>query len=142
VAHPIKPIEGAAVPILERLRSICLALPQATEKLAWGEPTFRAGSGKIFAQLDNHHHGADHIAVWLPAQPGAQDVLVQAEPRRFFVPPYCGPKGWIGIRLDDDDVDWDQVAGLVEEAYRLVAPKKLVAQLEVTPVKTAPGAAG
>jgi hypothetical protein len=134
VAHPVKPVEGDAVQILERLRSICLALPQATEKLAWGEPTFRAGTGKIFAQFDNRHHGAEHVAVWLPAPPGAQDVLVQADPQRFFVPPYCGPKGWIGVRLDDGEVDWDQVAGLVEDAFRMVASKKLLAQLAaVTP---------
>jgi hypothetical protein len=132
MAHPVKPVEGAVVPILERLRAICLALPEATEKLAWGEPTFRAGSGKIFAQFDNHHHGADHVAVWLPALPGAQDVLVQSKPGRFLIPPYCGPKGWIGVRLDDDAVDWDEVAGLVEEAFRLVAAKKLIAQLEAS----------
>jgi hypothetical protein len=129
MAHPVKPVVGPAVPILERLRSVCLALPQATEKTAWGEPTFRAGGGKMFAQFDNNHHVADRIAVWLPAPPGAQDVLVQANPRRFFIPPYQGPKGWIGIRLDDEDVDWDEVAALVEEAYRFVASKKLVAQL-------------
>jgi hypothetical protein len=130
MAHPVKPIEGEVVQILGRLRSICLALPQATEKLAWGEPTFRAGGGKIFAQFDNHHHGAEHVAVWLPAPSGAQDVLIRADPRRFFVPPYCGPKGWIGVRLDDSGVDWDQVAGLVEDAFRMVASKKLLAQLD------------
>lgn len=130
MAHPVKPVEGAVTPILERLRTVCLVLPQALEKPAWGEPTFRAGTGKIFAQFDNRHHGADRIAVWLPAPPGAQDVLVQANPRRYFAPPYCGPKGWIGVRLDDDDVDWDEVAGLVEQAYRLVASKKLIAELD------------
>ncbi len=130
MAHPVKAVEGQVALILERLRSICLALPQATEKLAWGEPTFRAGGGKIFAQFDNHHHGADHVAVWLPALPGAQDVWVQADPRRFFAPPYCGVRGWIGVRLDDDGVDWDQVAGLVQDAFRLVASKKLIAQLD------------
>jgi hypothetical protein len=130
MAHPVKAIVGPVVPILERLRAICLALPEAHEKLAWGEPTFRAGSGKIFAQFDNHHHGAEHVAVWLPAPPGAQDVLVQADPRRYFIPPYCGSKGWIGVRLDDQDLDWDDVAAHVEEAFRLTAAKRLIALLD------------
>src|SRR5262249_22216365 len=75
---------GAADPI-ERLREICLALPGTTEKLAWGEPTFRVG-GKLFAQVDNHHHGAEHLGVWLAMPLGAQEGLVYAKPNRFFVP--------------------------------------------------------
>lgn len=126
--HPIKPVTGPVGPILERLRAICLALPGAEEKLAWGEPTFRAG--KMFAQFDNNHHDSGRIAVWVNAPPGAQDVLVQANPVRFFIPPYQGPRGWIGIYLDDDGVDWDEVAGVVEDGWRMVASKKLVAELE------------
>jgi hypothetical protein len=111
--------EAAAV---ARLRTICLALPEATEKIAWGEPTWRAG--KIFAQMDTHHHGADHVAVWLPAPPGVQDELVAEDPVRFFRPPYVGAKGWIGVRIDRKP-DWRVVAGLVADAYRLVAPPQL-----------------
>src|SRR3990172_9553602 len=114
--------------LLERLREICLALPEATEKIAWGEPTFRVRN-KIFAQCDNDHHGSGHFAVWCKAEPGAQEILVGADPERFFVPPYVGHKGWIGIRLDVD-IDWGVVAGLLEEGYRMTAPKRLTALLE------------
>jgi hypothetical protein len=133
MAHPIKPITAAVEPIIERLRAICLALPGAEEKLAWGEPTFRAG--KMFAQFDNNHHNAGHIAVWVNAPPGAQDVLVNAKPARFFIPPYQGKAGWIGILLDDNDVDWDEVAAVVEDGYRMVASRALVAEMETRAAK-------
>ena len=81
---------------LARLRAICLALPEATEKIAWGEPTWRV-RGKLFAQLDDHHHGADHLAVWLPAPLGEQEAMVFTDPVRFFRPPYVGPRGWVGV---------------------------------------------
>src|SRR5262245_61133385 len=86
-------------PAIDRLRAICLALPETTEKIAWGEPTFRV-RGKLFAQLDNHHHGADHIAVWLPMPLGAQEGLVYMDPVRCFVPPYVGGRGWVAVRFD------------------------------------------
>jgi hypothetical protein len=126
--HPLKrtktKAEAAAV---ERLRAICLALPGAEEKLAWGEATWRAG--KMFAQMDTHHHGAAHVAVWLPAEPGVQGALVEENPVHFFVPPYVGHKGWIGIRIDNKP-DWRVVAGLVADAYRMVAPRALAAKLD------------
>ncbi|HEU5192899.1 MAG TPA: MmcQ/YjbR family DNA-binding protein [Methylomirabilota bacterium] len=103
-----------------RLRAICLALPDTSEKVAWGEPTWRVG-GRLFAQLDNHHHGADHLAVWLPAPLGEQEALVKADPARFFRPPYVGIRGWVGVRIDGRP-SWTQVAALVEQAYRHVAP--------------------
>ena len=116
---------------LERLRRICLALPEATEKIAWGEPTFRVG-GKLFAQLDDHHHGADHFAVWLAAPLGAQEMLVYADPERYFVPPYVGRRGWVGVRLDGRVV-WVAVDRLARDAYRQVAPKRLAAALSPSP---------
>jgi hypothetical protein len=112
---------------IERLRRICLALPEATEKLAWGEPTWRVG-GKLFAQLDNHHHGAEHLAVWLPAPLGEQEVMVSADPQRYFRPPYVGSRGWIGVRIDGRP-SWKMVETLVEQAYRCVAPAKLLRTL-------------
>jgi hypothetical protein len=112
---------------LARLRKICLALPEATEKGAWGEPTFRVGD-KLFAMYDNNHHGADRIAVWCKAPPGVQEILVNADPHKFFVPPYVGHKGWIGVRLDGK-VDWDEVAEILEDSYRMTAPKRLRAAL-------------
>jgi hypothetical protein len=110
---------------IERLRTICLALSQATEKIAWGEPTFRVG-GKLFAQVDNHHHGAEHVAVWLAMPLGAQEGLVYADPRRFFVPPYVGKRGWVGVRIDNRP-NWRQVEELVREAYQFVAPRRRAA---------------
>ena len=115
---------------LPRLRTICLALPEATEKIAWGEPTFRV-RGKLFAMFANNHHGDGRIAVWMKAAPGVQQLLVGGAPKRFFVPPYVGPKGWVGIRLDGD-VDWKEVAGIVVDAYRITAPKRLAAALDTT----------
>ena len=110
-----------------RLRKICLALPETTEKVAWGEPTWRVG-GKLFAQMDTHHHGADHVAVWLPMPLGAQEALVEANPEQFFVPPYVGHRGWVGVRIDRRP-DWGVVAGLVEEAYRQIAPPRIAARI-------------
>ena len=110
---------------VDRLRAICLALPEATEKIAWGEPTFRVRD-KLFAQLDDHHHGAEHLGVWLPAGLGVQEMLVYSDPARYYIPPYVGKRGWVGVRLDKK-VDWPALKRLVEEAYRLVAPKRLAA---------------
>src|SRR5262245_28356752 len=114
---------------LARLRAICLALPDAIEKISHGEPTWFAGKGKVFAMLDNHHHGAEHLSVWLPAGLGAQESLIESDPKRFFRPPYVGGSGWVGVVLDSKP-DWKQVAWLVEQAYRLVAHPRLVAKIE------------
>ena len=107
---------------VERLRAICLALPETTEKLAWGEPTWRV-RGRLFAQLDDHHHGADHLAVWLPAPLGEQEAMIFTDPARFFRPPYVGHRGWVGVRIDQRP-DWALVARLVEQAHRQVAPPR------------------
>ena len=112
---------------LSRLRKVCLALPEATEKVAWGEPTFRVRD-KIFAMFTDNHHGDGRVALWCKAPPGVQEVLVGADPRRFYVPPYVGHKGWIGVRLDVT-VDWDEVSDLVKESYLMTAPKRLAALL-------------
>jgi hypothetical protein len=102
-----------------RLRAICLALPESTEKFAWGEPTWRV-RGRLFAQLDDHHHGADRLAVWLPAALGVQELLVTSDPDRFFVPPYVGPRGWVGVRIDGRP-NWRLVTTLVRDAHAHVA---------------------
>ncbi len=113
---------------LTRLRRLCLALPQAHEVEAWGEPTFRV-KNKIFAMYaGDNHHGAGHRSVWLKAKPINQQLLIRAEPARYFSPPYVGPSGWIGIVLDDDP-DWTAVADLLRDAWRLAAPKRLAATL-------------
>jgi hypothetical protein len=99
--------------------------------MAWGEPTWRV-KGKLFAQLDNHHHGADHLAVWLPAPLGEQESLVFLDPQRFFRPPYVGPRGWVGARIDRRP-DWKLVTSLVKQAYREVAPPRLREAVTMTP---------
>lgn len=115
-------------PVL-RLRTICLALPEAVEKLSHGEPTWFAGRGKVFASLDDHHHGSAHLAVWLPLPPGMQEMLIDEAPELFFRPPYVGHKGWVAVILDPEPA-WDQVEELVRAAYRHVATKKLLALLD------------
>lgn len=113
-----------------RLRKLCLALPEAHEVEAWGEPTFRVRK-KMFASYASagNHHGGGRPAVWLKASPGAQSAMVKLDPKRFFVPPYVGPSGWVGVWLDEKP-DWTELADLVIDAYRLVAPKKLLGLLE------------
>jgi hypothetical protein len=113
---------------LDRLRGICLALPEATEKLSHGEPTWFAGKGKVFAMLDDHHHGARHLSVWLPAARGVQEGLIESDPKRYFRPPYVGSSGWVGVVLDTRP-DWGVVGWLVEQAFRHVAQRRLVAML-------------
>ena len=115
--------------LVARLRRICLELPEAREKLSHGEPTWFAGKGKVFAMLDDHHHGAPHLGVWLPQPLGVQEDLISSDPQRFFRPPYVGPSGWVGVVLDTGP-DWNMVEELVRAAYRHVATKKLVAQLD------------
>ena len=114
---------------LTRLRALCLALPGANEHLSHGAPTFRVK--KLFAMYasPDNHHGRGRPAVWIKARAVNQQLIVFAHPDRFFVPPYVGPSGWIGVWLDGN-VDWDELAGLLREGYRLIAPKKLLAQLE------------
>ena len=115
---------------LTRLRKLCLALPEAHEVEAWGEPTFRVRN-KLFAMYAgaDNHHGNGRAAVWIKATPENQAFMVRAAPDRFFVPPYVGPSGWVGVRLDGA-VDWAEVAELLHDAYRLTAPKRLRALLD------------
>lgn len=114
--------DGAA---LEQLRAICLALPEASEEGGVGNPSFKV-RGKIFAM---RHPQGGRMSVWLKAPPGAQGALVHTSPQVFFVPPYVGHHGWVGAWLDIG-LDWEQLAELIEESYRMTAPKRLVAQLD------------
>ncbi len=113
---------------IDKLRKLCLALPEATEKEAWGTPTFRIRD-KMFAMFAEHHHGDARVAVWIKAPPGEQEVLIGADPERFFKPPYVGVNGWIGMNLGAG-VDWDEVADHLREGYLMAAPKKLSAALQ------------
>jgi predicted DNA-binding protein (MmcQ/YjbR family) len=109
----------------DRLATICLALPEATEVQQFGGPTWRVRN-KIFA-MANERDGRP--AVWCKAPPGSQEILTGADPERFFAPPYLGPKGWVAVYLDRG-VDWSEVAVLIARSYRLVAPRKLAALVE------------
>jgi hypothetical protein len=115
---------------LTRLRRLCLKLPEAHEVEAWGEPTFRVRN-KLFAMYadSSNHHGGGRSAVWCKAAPGNQSLMVKAAPDRFFVPPYVGPSGWVGVYLDAG-TDWEELAGLLRDSYCMTAPKKLIAMLE------------
>lgn len=115
--------------LLERVREICLALPEATEKVSHGSPSFFAR--KQFVMLwPEGHHSDEFPHMWCAAPGGAQDEMIRTEPERFFRPPYVGHRGWLGYRFDRGQVDWDEVAAICEDAYRTVAPKKLIAQLD------------
>ncbi|MGV3614017.1 MAG: MmcQ/YjbR family DNA-binding protein [Fimbriimonas sp.] len=106
---------------LERLRTLCLALPEVTERLSHGEPAWFWRGKRLFAMFANHHHD-DRLAFWCAARPGVQAALTVSAPDAYFVPPYVGVRGWIGVYLDRP-VDWEEIAGLVEEAYQAVTKK-------------------
>ena len=110
-----------------RVRRICTAMPEATEKLSHGEPTFFVRK-KVFAMFANNHHNDGHIAVWIPAPPGLQAMLIHESPETFFKPPYVGVRGWVGIEVDQ--VSDKQLTVHLREAWLLIAPKKLHALLE------------
>ena len=114
---------------IERLRRICLAFPATTERLSHGEPTWFVRGKTSFVTTADHHHD-DRLAFWCAAPEGAQGALVASDPSRFFVPPYVGHRGWVGVYLDVPGVDWDQVTDLVESAFRTVAPKRVLERLD------------
>ncbi|MBI2421481.1 MAG: MmcQ/YjbR family DNA-binding protein [Candidatus Hydrogenedentes bacterium] len=108
---------------LARVRRICLALPEAEEKLSHGEPTFFVRK-KVFCMFANNHHNDGHMAVWLPAAYGVQGLLIEEAPEKFYKPPYVGVRGWIGVELGE--ADDEELASLIHDGWRLVAPKKLL----------------
>ena len=112
---------------LDHVRQLCVALPGVTERMSHGEPAWFAGT-KLFVTAADHHHD-DRLGIWCAAPEGAQEMLMKAAPERFYRPPYVGSRGWLGVYLDVE-VDWDEVAGVIYRAYRRVAPKRLVAELD------------
>ena len=110
---------------LERIRRICLALPEVSERLSQGAPTFFVRGKRAFVMVLTNHHGDGRFAIWCAAPDGLQAMLVEADPERFFVPPYVGHRGWLGVRLDRA-LDWDELTGIVEDAFADVAPRALV----------------
>lgn len=113
-----------------RVRTICLALPEVTERLSHGAPTWFVKDKSAFVTLwAQGHHANDFPHLWCAGLPGAQRELATSEPTRFFRPPYVGSRGWIGVRLDRD-VDWAEIAELCQDAYRVIAPARLVTLLD------------
>jgi len=107
---------------LRRVRRICTAMPDTTEKLSHGEPTFFVNK-KVFAMFSNNHHNDGHVAVWIPAPPGLQAMLIETSPETYYRPPYVGVRGWVGIELDR--ISDEDLTAHILEAWRLIAPKKL-----------------
>jgi hypothetical protein len=110
---------------LDRLREICFKMPEVTERLSHGEPSWFVRDKRLFVMFADHHHD-DRLAFWCAAPEGVQAMLVDADPHRFFAPPYVGHRGWLGVCLDVP-IDWDEIDDLVTDAWRTVAPKRLVA---------------
>ena len=106
---------------IERVRRICMAMPEVTEKLSHGEPTFFVRK-KVFAMLSNNHHNDGHIAVWIPAPPGLQEALIDTSPETYYRPPYVGVRGWVGIELGR--IDDEKLAEHLTDARRMIAQKK------------------
>lgn len=111
---------------LTRVRALCLAFPETAEVEKHGRPCF-AVRGKTFVMFLDNHHDDGRLAIWCKAPPGARGMLVESDPARFFVPPYVGPSGWIGARLEAG-ANWGAVAACIEESYRMAAPKRAVAK--------------
>jgi hypothetical protein len=116
---------GERKKVLAKLRDVCLALPETSERLSHGAPTFFVREKRSFLMVLTNHHGDGRFAIWCAAPEGMQAMLVEADPERFFVPPYVGHRGWLGVRLDRG-LDWNEVAGVAEDAYAEVAPARLV----------------
>ena len=114
---------------LDRLRAVCMALPEAEERLSHGSPTWFIAGKKTFVTYVDDHHGDGILGFWCAAPPGVQQELVGEEPERFFRPPYVGGRGWLGVRLDRSP-DWTEVAEIVEDAYRTVASPKFLKLLD------------
>jgi hypothetical protein len=114
---------------LERVRALCLSLPETSERMSHGQPTFFVGAKKTFVMYLDNHHGDGRLALWCAAPDGMQRALVEGEPEHYFRPPYVGHRGWLGVRLDRD-LGWNEIAGAIEDAYLTVAPKRLVEAAE------------
>jgi hypothetical protein len=110
---------------LERVRRICAALPETNERPSHGSPAFFIRDTRCFATFLDDHHGDGRLALWCAAPPEMQRVLVEGAPEHYFVPPYVGHRGWIGVRLDRD-ASWDEIAGVLEDAWLTIAPKSLI----------------
>jgi hypothetical protein len=124
----VRPVERERA--LERIRQICLSLPETSERLSHGAPTFFVRGKRAFVMVLTDHHGDGRFALWCAAPEGMQQMLVEGDPDRFFVPPYVGHRGWLGVRLDRG-LDLETISGIAEDAYVQIAPVKLVEALRL-----------
>ena len=115
--------------LLANTRQLCLALPATTERLSHGQPAWFVSDKKQFVVYLDHHHGDHAPRLWCAAPSGAQTSLVASDPARFFKPPYVGTRGWLGVYLREPE-EWSEIAGYIQEAYRAVAPRRLIAELD------------
>jgi hypothetical protein len=123
--------------LYDTVREVCLSFPHAEEVISHGFPDFRV-RGKSFASYVVNHHGDGRVALWLNAPGGSQDHYIKSEPKHFFMPPYVGPRGWLGVNLDKG-LSWARIATLTRQAYEKVAPRSLSAAISATPqVKSVP----
>jgi hypothetical protein len=118
-----EPKSGTGEEPVQRVRRICAEMLECTEKLSHGEPTFFVRK-KVFAMFSNNHHNDGHIAVWIPVKPGMQPLLIEDAPETFYRPPYVGVKGWVGVELAR--IGDEELAALIRDAWKMVAPKKPV----------------
>lgn len=109
--------------LFERIRALSLSLPGTSERLSHGAPTFFIQEKRSFVMYQNNHHGDGRIALWCASEPDVRNMLVETDPQLYFVPPYVGHHGWIGVRLDRDAA-WNEIASVILAAYKLRAPKK------------------
>lgn len=116
----------AAGTLLDRVRELCLSLPETSERLSHGRPSFFIREKKTFVMYLDNHHDDGRLALWLAAPDGMQQALVESAPEYYFRPPYVGYRGWLGVRLDRA-LEWEQIAGAIEDAYLTVAPRSLIA---------------
>jgi hypothetical protein len=119
--------KAAEEPRLARLTKICLALPETTRERSGTHASFRVRK-KVFSYFLNDHHGDGIVSVCAKVLPGDNTALVSAQPDRFYLPAYIGPRGWVALRLDAGAIDWKEVAELVAGSYRLTAPKRVAAK--------------
>lgn len=117
-------VEAQDAAPLERVRRLCLSLPETSERPSHGAPAFFIREKRTFVMYLDDHHGDGRLALWCAAPEGMQRALVESAPEQYFVPPYVGHRGWIGVRLDRD-LAWGEIAGVIEDAWMTIAPKRL-----------------
>lgn len=116
---------------LPRVRDLCMAFPEIEERPSHGAPSFFVRGKRTLAMFHDGHHGDGRVSLWMPQPDGIQLALVDRDPERFLVPPYVGHRGWVAVVLDEDS-DWEEIRELLEQAFRKVAPKKLIRLLDAT----------